>query len=108
MTASLEEEERASGRGKLPAQGTAAPLPPAAVGRPDAWTLLLGPGAMLLSSLLFATMGVLVKTAARDDIPAAESTFVRFAAGLITVRLLARGGVIRVGFHRRTLLFVRG
>jgi drug/metabolite transporter (DMT)-like permease len=75
---------------------------------PRLQTLLLGPGAMLLSSLVFAGMGMLVKLAARDGVPAAESTFVRFAAGLLAVALLARGGVIRLQFHRRRLLLVRG
>jgi drug/metabolite transporter (DMT)-like permease len=76
--------------------------------RVDARTLLLGPGAMLLSSVLFAIMGVLVKLAARDGVPAAESTFVRFVAGLVTVWLLSRSGVVRIAFHRRGLLLVRG
>src|SRR5437868_454791 len=40
--------------------------------------LLRGPGAMLLSALLFAVMSGLVKYAARAHVPAAETTFLRF------------------------------
>jgi drug/metabolite transporter (DMT)-like permease len=80
--------------------------PPSAQTDPRA--LLLGPGAMLLSTFLFAALGILVKLAARADVPAAESTFVRFAGGLITMLLLARVGLIRLEFHRRGLLLVRG
>jgi drug/metabolite transporter (DMT)-like permease len=76
--------------------------------RHDAQALLLGPGAMLLSSVVFAMMGVLVKSVDREGVPAAESTFVRFAAGLALVGLLARSGVVRVTFQRRRLLLVRG
>ena len=70
--------------------------------------LLRGPGAMLLSALLFALMGALVKSAARDHVPAAETTFLRFAVGLATCVLLDRAGIIRLEFHRKGLLVVRG
>jgi drug/metabolite transporter (DMT)-like permease len=63
---------------------------------------------MLLSALLFAGMGALVKLARQGGVPAAESTFVRFAVGLATCLLLARAGVIRLEFRRWPLLAVRG
>jgi drug/metabolite transporter (DMT)-like permease len=63
---------------------------------------------MLLSALLFAVMSGLVKYAARDHVPAAETTFLRFAVGLGTCVLLARTGIIRLEFHRKGLLVVRG
>jgi drug/metabolite transporter (DMT)-like permease len=63
---------------------------------------------MLLSALLFAGMGALVKVAGQEGVPAAESTFVRFTAGLLTCLVLARAGVIRLEFRRRRLLIVRG
>src|SRR2546423_5385024 len=108
MNSSLGEDERTS---EPDTERVADVVQPSAVpqtARRDARSLVLGPGAMLLSSLLFASMGVLVKTAARGGIPAAESTFVRFAAGLMTVLVLAQRRVIPVRFQRRGLLLVWG
>jgi drug/metabolite transporter (DMT)-like permease len=67
-----------------------------------------GPGAMLLAALLFAILGALVKVAARGGVPAAESIFVRFSAGLVTCLALSRAGLIRLEFRRPGLLMVRG
>jgi len=108
MTSSLEQDERGHPAAGAPANDQLPGGPVSIAQRFDARTLLLGPGAMLLSSLLFASMGVLVKAAALGGVPAAESTFVRFAAGLLTVWLLAQRSLIQLRFHRRRLLLVRG
>jgi drug/metabolite transporter (DMT)-like permease len=63
---------------------------------------------MLLSAVLFAGMGALVKVARQEGVPAAESTFVRFAAGYLTCLLLARAAVIELEYRRWGLLAVRG
>lgn len=108
MTSSVKEEECREPAASEPASGPVERGSGLKAARSSPRALLLGPGAMLLSTVLFAWMGVLVKIAARAGVPAAESTFVRFAAGLLTVVLLAQRGVIQLRFHRRGLLLVRG
>jgi drug/metabolite transporter (DMT)-like permease len=67
-----------------------------------------GPGAMLLSAVLFGAMGPAVRIAAQGGVPPAESTFVRFATGLAICLLLARAGAIDLQVRRPALHFVRG
>jgi drug/metabolite transporter (DMT)-like permease len=63
---------------------------------------------MILAAVLFAAMGPGVRIAAQGGVPPAESTFVRFATGLVVCLLLARAGVINLQVRRPALHIVRG
>jgi drug/metabolite transporter (DMT)-like permease len=63
---------------------------------------------MLGSALCFTVMGIFVHESARQGIPPAEITFVRFAFGLGTLVLLSLSGRIRIRVGNPKLLMARG
>jgi drug/metabolite transporter (DMT)-like permease len=67
-----------------------------------------GAVALLSASFVFAVMGVLVKLAAAQGIPAAEAAFGRMLFGLALVAGLRRVGAVRLETERRGMLITRG
>jgi drug/metabolite transporter (DMT)-like permease len=68
---------------------------------------LKGPVVILVSSLLYAVMGVLIKLASAT-LPTIEIAFARFLFGVLTMLVLARTGFISLSSDRKSLLIVRG
>lgn len=66
-----------------------------------------GPALMLMSSFLFAIMGVFVKLAS-VTLPAEEIALVRFLFGVVVCLPLAYSGTISLASEKKTLLAARG
>ncbi len=66
-----------------------------------------GPVMFLISSFLFAVMGVFLKLAS-SHVPVNEIAFVRFLVGIIVALALAKSGIISLASDRKLLLAARG
>ncbi len=68
----------------------------------------LGAASLLASTVIFAVMALLVKYVQTEGIDIYKVTLFRFAIGGILLATLAMLGIIRLEFHSRFLLFLRG
>jgi drug/metabolite transporter (DMT)-like permease len=67
-----------------------------------------GPFWLTFSAMLFAVMAVSVRLASKHGIPGAETTFIRFLSGLLTIAVLHSTGLMTVRLRRMPLLAARG